>query len=185
MMPVLFTRGDILRSIRTAAIALALAWMAWGPGTTAALAAEPDFLSFQVGKYDLFDDEQTVEFRVEYVFAENRKLWIFTPFIGFMATGEGGTYGYGGIGVGVFFGKPLVMTPNFAAGIYGNGDGKDLGYPIEFRSGVNFAYRFDDYTRLGVAFHHISNAGLDERNPGEESLVVYYSMPFDKLFGNK
>jgi lipid A 3-O-deacylase len=145
---------------------------------------EPDFLLFGGGYYDLFDEDNTGEIRVEYIFSEENKLWFFTPFIGFTATGEGGTYGYAGVGIDIFFGRRFVMTPNFAAGIYGNGDGKDLGYPVEFRSGVNFAYRFDDRSRLGLAFHHISNAGLDDRNPGVESLVLTYSIPFDVLFGN-
>ena len=75
-----------------------------------------------------------------------------------------------------------MLTPNFAVGVYGNGDGKDLGYAVEFRSGVELAYRFDNYARLGLSFTHISNAGLDERNPGVESLVVMYSIPFGSLF---
>jgi lipid A 3-O-deacylase len=111
-------------------------------------------------------------------------VWVFTPFVGLTATAEGGSYGYGGIGMDIFLGKRFVATPNFAAGVYGNGDGKDLGYAIEFRSGVNFGYRFDDFSRLGMAFHHISNAGLDERNPGEETLMLTYSIPLDTVFPN-
>ena len=147
-----------------------------------ARAAEPSFLTLGVGVYDMFDDQTTAEFRLEYVFSEENKLWFFTPFVGLTATAEGGTYGYGGIGIDIFLGKRFVVTPNFAAGIYGNGDGKDLGHAIEFRSGANFAYRFDDYSRLGFAFHHISNAGLDERNPGEETLMLTYSIPLDAIF---
>ncbi len=143
---------------------------------------EPAHLKFAVGQYDLFDEDKAQEGRIEYVFGEDDKLFFFTPFVGFTATTEGGTYGYAGIGVDVFFGRRFVMTPNFAAGVYGNGGGKDLGYPIEFRSGVEFAYRFDDYSRLGFSFTHISNAGLDDRNPGVESLVLTYSIPFDSLF---
>ena len=149
-----------------------------------ARAEEPDFLTFGVGVYDMFDDQTTAEFRVEYVFSEQRKLWIFSPFVGLTGTAEGGTYGYGGVGIDIFFGRRFVITPNFAAGIYGNGDGKDLGHAIEFRSGVAFAYRFDDFSRLGLTFHHISNAGLDERNPGVESLLLTYSTPLQKLFGD-
>lgn len=147
-------------------------------------AEEPDFVTFGAGVYDMFDDQTTAEFRVEYVFSEAHKAWIFTPFVGLTATAEGGTYGYGGIGIDIFMGKRLVVTPNFAAGVYGNGDGKDLGHAIEFRSGVGMAYRFDDYSRLGLAFHHISNAGLGERNPGEETLMLTYSVPLDRLFAN-
>jgi lipid A 3-O-deacylase len=149
----------------------------------AARATEPDQLAFAVGYFDIFDEDKAAQIRAEYRFDEASKLWIFTPFVGFSATNEGGTYGYGGIGVDIFFGKRLVVTPNFAAGIYGNGDGKDLGHAIEFRSGVEIAYRFDDYSRLGLSFHYISNAGLDQRNPGVEILALTYSVPFGALFG--
>ena len=64
----------------------------------------------------------------------------------------------------------------------GNGDGKDLGNPLEFRSGITFSVRLSDYSRLGITFHHISNAGLNERNPGEESILVLYSVPITDLF---
>ena len=173
---------------RVAVLAALLAVLAVLAAPTAPGAAaqerppEPAHLKFAIGQYDLFDEDKAAEARIEYVFGEDDKLLFFTPFVGFTATTDGGTYGYAGIGIDVFFGRRLVMTPNFAAGIYGNGGGKDLGYPIEFRSGVEFAYRFDDYSRLGFSFTHISNAGLDDRNPGEESLVVTYSIPFDSLF---
>ncbi|GHD41836.1 hypothetical protein GCM10017083_06170 [Thalassobaculum fulvum] len=152
--------------------------------TLPAAAEEPSFISLGVGYYDLFDDQSAGEARLEYRFSEANKLLFFTPFVGVTATTDGGTYGYGGIGVDVFFGRRWVATPNFAVGLYGNGDGKDLGHAIEFRSGLEVAYRFDDYSRLGLSFTHISNAGLDERNPGVESLVLVYSMPFDRLFGD-
>jgi hypothetical protein len=32
-------------------------------------------------------------------------------------------------------------------------------------------------SRLGLAFHHMSNAGLTRYNPGEESLVLIYTIP--------
>jgi hypothetical protein len=32
-------------------------------------------------------------------------------------------------------------------------------------------------SRLGLAVHHMSNAGLTRRNPGEQSIVVMYSIP--------
>jgi hypothetical protein len=148
------------------------------------LAGEPAFLSVGAGIYDVNDSETTAEGRVEYRFSENNKLWHFTPFVGLMATAEGATYGYGGIGLDLFFGNRWVLTPNFAAGLYGNGDGKDLGHAVEFRSGVELAYRFDNRSRLGLTFHHISNAGLDEQNPGTESVLLVFSMPFGTVFSD-
>lgn len=153
-------------------------------GTNAVTAGEPGFLNVGVGVFDMFDDETTAEFRSEYTFSERQKIGIFTPFVGLSGTAEAGSYVYGGIGLDLFFGKNVVATPNFASGIYGNGDGKDLGYAIEFRSGVNLSYRFQDYSRLGFSFHHISNAGLDDRNPGEESLLFLYSFPIQNLLAD-
>lgn len=166
--------------MRTAILGLLLVLATTLPGR----AQEPDFLSFGAGYYDLFDDEGALEGRVEYRFSEENKLFWFTPFIGFTGTSDAAMYGYAGIGIDIFFGRRWVLTPNFAAGIYGNGDGKDLGEAIEFRSGVELAYRFDDYSRLGLSFTHISNAGIGDRNPGVESLVVVYSVPFDVLFAD-
>jgi len=31
--------------------------------------------------------------------------------------------------------------------------------------------------RLGIAFDHVSNAGLTKRNPGEENLLLMVSVP--------
>jgi hypothetical protein len=150
--------------------------------TAPAVAEEPAFLSIGAGYYDLFDDQSAGEARLEYRFSEAQKLFFFRPFVGVTATTDAATYGYAGVGIDIFFGKRWVATPNFAVGLYGNGDGKDLGHAVEFRSGLEVAYRFDNYSRLGLSFTHISNAGLGERNPGVESLVVVYSMPFDALF---
>ena len=94
-----------------------------------------------------------------------------------MATSDGGAYGYGGISFDLFFGRRIVLTPSFAAGYYHEGNGRDLGHEVEFRSGVELAYRFDDRTRLGVLFYHLSNAGLGDHNPGTEVLSLSYSIP--------
>ncbi len=37
-------------------------------------------------------------------------------------------------------------------------------------------------SRLGLAFGHISNAGLDDDNPGTEILNLYYHIPVGNLF---
>ena len=152
------------------------------PGNTSSvLAQEPSLFTIGVGAFDIFDDETTAEFRLEYIFPERQKIGIFTPFIGFSGTANSGSYFYSGLGLDLFFGNNFVVTPNFGAGLYGNGDGKDLGNPLEFRSGMTFSVRLSDYSRLGITFHHISNAGLNERNPGEESILVLYSVPITDL----
>ena len=100
-----------------------------------------------------------------------------------MGTTDSAVYGYAGIGMDIFFGRRVVLTPNFAVGAYHDGDGKDLGHAVEFRSGLELAYRFDNRSRLGIAVHHISNASLGDSNPGTESVVLTYAIPTDMLLG--
>ena len=92
-------------------------------------------------------------------------------------TSDGAFYGYGGFGVDINFGPNLVLTPNVAGGYFARGSGTDLGSWWEFRTGAELAWRFEDMSRLGVAVHHISNAGLTKRNPGEQSVLLMYSVP--------
>jgi hypothetical protein len=157
-----------------------LAVLALGLGLPAAApsrAEEPDFLAVGLGAFDVLDQDAAGELRVEY--RSDLRLWRFAPFIGASVTTDGSLYGFGGFGLDVFFGRRLVLTPNAAVGLYEEGDGKDLGGPIEFRTGAELAYRFDDYSRLGVAFHHMSNAGLYDLNTGAETLLLLYSLPLD------
>jgi hypothetical protein len=143
-------------------------------------AQDPSFLAFGLGYYDVYhQDDTAVDFRLEYRHGE--KFWIFKPWIGVEATSDGAFYGVAGVLVDVFFGKRVVLTPSFGAGLYAEGDGKDLGHVIEFRSQIELAYRFDDRSRLGLAFSHISNASIGDENPGVEILSVYYSLPLDSL----
>ena len=59
-----------------------------------------------------------------------------------------------------------------ASGYFARGNGIDLGSWWEFRSGAELDYRFANRSRLGVAVHHMSNAGLTQRNAGEESVTL-------------
>jgi lipid A 3-O-deacylase len=150
-----------------------------GATAPARAADDPSFVSFGGGVYDMLHDNTAGEFRGEYRFGQ--KLWIFKPFVGIMATTKGAFYGYGGFLVDIYLGNRWVFMPNAAAGYYDNGNGKVLGSHVEFRTGAELAYRFDDRSRLGVTFHHISNAGIGQHNPGEEEMAVMFSLPFTLL----
>jgi hypothetical protein len=148
----------------------------------------PDLLSFAIGSYDFYRDKhRTFEFEIEYKFhlkclpSPNRYI-NFRPLVGLMATARGSFYGYLGLNFDLLFANHLLIAPGFAAGYYAQGKGKNLGYPIEFRSGVELAWQFADWHRLGIHFYHLSNAGLGHRNPGEESLVLFYDIPLVKGF---
>ena len=99
------------------------------------------------------------------------------PFVGASVTSDGGAYGYFGFGFDINFGPNWVLTPNGAAGVFERGSGTRLGSWWEFRTGAELDYRMANRSRLGLAFHHMSNAGLTKYNPGEESLVLIYTIP--------
>ena len=163
--------------MRQIASLMAAVALASGAAAETARADEPAFFAASVGAFDINDDDTSAEFRLEY--RSDYRLWHIGPMIGLMANTDGGVYGYGGVFIDIFFGKNWVVMPNAAVGGYREGSSKDLGNVVEFRTGVEIAYRFADKSRLGLAFQHISNAGLDDKNPGTESLVLTYAIPFD------
>lgn len=140
-------------------------------------------VSLGVGSFDVIDNNQrdtAVDLRFEYRFG-NPFWYVFKPLIALQAT----TDGAGGAFVGVvgdwLINNHWVLAPSFAAGLWGNGSGKDLGYGLEFRSQIETGYRFDNDWRLTAAFSHISNADLGSDNPGVEIGTVYLHIPADKV----
>ena len=149
-----------------------------------AFADDADFLSFSAGSYDWNrQKEQGAEFRLEY--RSDTKLWMFKPFAALAGTSTGQGFLGAGVLIDVFLGRRFVVTPSFAPHLYTGGNSKlDLDYLVEFRSQLEVAYRFDDRSRLGLAVSHYSNASLGDTNPGTESAMLVYSVPFNSIFGN-
>jgi hypothetical protein len=99
------------------------------------------------------------------------------PFVGLMATDKESVYAYGGVGYDLFIGKNFALTPSFAPGLYYRGKGKNLGFPLEFRSSIEAAAVFGGQHRIGAQFYHLSNASLSHKNPGAEALVFFLAIP--------
>jgi len=143
--------------------------------------SDPPRLALGAGAFDITpssshkDAATAGEFRAEYRFADTP--WLLAPLVGASVTSDGAAFGYFGFGFDVNFGPNWVLTPNAAAGVFERGSGTKLGSWWEFRTGAEFAYRFDNQSRLGLEVTHTSNAGLTRRNPGEQSVLVMYSMP--------
>ncbi len=141
-----------------------------------ARAGDPDFLSIGGGYFDWNrQKDPAAEFRLEY--RSDMEFWVFKPFAGLMGTSDAAFYGYAGVLIDVYLGNRFVVTPSFAPGYYEKGNGYDLGHELEFRSQLEFAYRFDDRSRLGLAISHMSNASIADNNPGAESAILYYTVP--------
>ena len=64
-------------------------------------------------------------------------------------------------------------------GLYSRGTGVDLGGPIEFRSGIEMAYKLDNGMRLGLGWDHRSNLEIYARNPGVEMVHLRLSIPLE------
>lgn len=162
-------------------IGLAAAAAILAAGITPARADDPAFFAFTGGYFDVWHrDDPAAEARIEY--RSDRKFWIFKPFGGIMGTSDGALHGFAGVLVDIYLGRRLVVTPSFAPGVFHDGNGKDLGHWIEFRSQIEVSYRFDDRSRLGISYNHISNASIGDRNPGVETLALTYAIPADRIF---
>jgi len=161
-------------------LAILLAFPAAGVLPAPVFADDPAFLTFGVGAFDFNrQKDQGVEFRLDY--RSDYKLGIFKPFVTGAAISNGMTFFGAGVLVDVYFGRRFVVTPSFAPTWWrGKTNGLDLGHGLEFRSQIDFAYRFDDRSRLGLAISHSSNASIANQNPGTETLLVNYSYPLGR-----
>lgn len=148
----------------------------------------PDLFSVGAGAFDFYRfKNRTFEFDLEYKAHFNClrspfHFLEFRPLIGVMTTAKGSGYLYAGINFDLLFFDHLLIAPGFAGGYYWQGSGKNLGYPLEFRSGIELAWQFSNWNRLGLHFYHLSNASLAKKNPGEESLILFYDIPITKNF---
>jgi len=142
-----------------------------------ARADDPAFLTVGAGWFDFNrQKDDGAEFRLDY--RSDYKLWIFKPFLTVAGVSNGMSFVGGGVLIDVYFGNRVVVTPSFAPTWWrGKTDELDLGHGLEFRSQIEFAYRFDDRSRIGLAVSHSSNASLGDTNPGTETLMLNYSFP--------
>jgi len=143
---------------------------------------DTDWLSLGIGYYDIADNDSAADFRLEYRDG-HKYFWEIKPWAGLEVTSDSSVWIGGGILADLEVSPGLYVIPSFGAGFYEEGSsGKDLGYFIEFRSQLEVAYELQNKQRVGVSFGHISNADLDDKNPGTQVLNLYYHVPIDGLF---
>jgi len=120
-------------------------------------------------------NSRSTEFRLE--FKSKYSKWLFHPILGYSMTTKKQIYAYGGVSLDLYPNPYFVIAPNFAAGYYNKGDGKDLGFPLEFRSGIEVAVKFKNQMRLGAHVSHTSNASIGRKNPGLETVILFLAFP--------
>ena len=130
--------------------------------------------NFFTGNFDFSDDKQAamlVGFQHQ---NENLNRDTFlgniSPITGGFITENSAVYVYTGFEWNIDMGA-LTFTPSFAPGLYHEGDGKDLGHVLEFKSEVQLSFDLSQSTKLGMSYNHVSNASLGNKNPGANSYM--------------
>lgn len=147
--------------------------------TLSACAAPPGPPAPEVGLWaGVFEfdspSDATAEFGSEYRFQP--LAWQVRPVLGGQVTAEGAVYLHGGARVDLWLSERWRLAPFVSLGFYEEGEGLDLGSDLEFRSGAELSCRILPGQRLGISFYHLSNASIDERNPGSESIALTWSV---------
>ena len=137
--------------------------------------------NFFTGNFDFSDDKQAavlVGFQHQ---NESLKrdtiIGKISPITGGFITENSAVYIYTGFEWNVDMGA-LTFTPSFAPGLYHEGDGKDLGHVLEFKSEIQFSYELSNDTSIGLSYNHLSNASLGDKNPGANSYMFNFIKNF-------
>ena len=138
-------------------------------------------INFYTGMFDFSDDGKKASlYGIEH---QNENLYrdtIFgklSPVTGALITKDSAAYVYTGVETNYKLG-PLNITPSFTPGLYRQGDGKDLGHPLEFKSEVQLSLDLSEGTNLGMSYNHVSNASLGDKNPGANSYMFNFLKRF-------
>ena len=100
-----------------------------------------------------------------------------SPITGVLITSDNAGYIYTGVQAQYNIGI-LNITPSFTPGLYHEGDGKDLGHMLEFKSEVQLSFDLSKNTELGFSYNHLSNASLGDKNPGANSYMFNFLKNF-------
>ena len=137
--------------------------------------------NFYSGTFDFSDDgARSTLFGIQHQnenLYRNSFLGVLSPITGFMMTADNAKYAYTGVQAQYKIGA-LNIIPSFTPGLYGEGDGKDLGHIIEFKSELQLSIDLLQNTELGFSYNHLSNASLGDKNPGANSYMFNFLKRF-------
>lgn len=158
------------RLVRIVAWSLALSLLAVGAG-----AEEPRSLAVSAGVFNFSKPDSAVEAGVE--IRQPIHVWKLVLAGGLYGNVDGAFYGFGGVRRDFSVGHRWWLTPALGIALYEEGDSKDLGGVVEFRSAIEVGREWSSRSRLALAVYHLSNAGIYDTNPGSNSLILTFSFP--------
>ena len=134
-------------------------------------------LGFSLGAFDFQRQNDAREVGVDV--AAPAQYFGLVPHAGLHVSTDESVYVYVGARRPFSFGsnERWLVVPSFAVSAYEEGQGKDLGGPVEFRSGLDVLRRLDRGGAVGIGFYHLSNSSLYRFNPGANSLLVRVLVP--------
>lgn len=144
-------------------------------GACPVLAEEPTSLAFSGGVSNFNKSEKRFEAGLE--FRTPIHVWKMAFATGLTVNDDKSAWIFAGLRRDFSLGGPWWITPAFGVALYEQGDGKDLGGPLEFRSALEIGHEWPSRKRLAFIIYHLSNAGIYDRNPGMNSLVLTFSIP--------
>ena len=137
--------------------------------------------NFYSGMFDFSDDGKRstifgIQHQNENLFRDSF-LGTLSPVTGALITADNAAYVYTGVQAQYKLGN-INLTPSFTPGLYHEGDGKDLGHIVEFKSEVQLSLDLLNNSEFGFSYNHISNASLGEKNPGANSYMFNFLKNF-------
>ena len=139
--------------------------------------------SFYAGTFDLIDKEGDDKATL-YGFEHNNPLLFrdtfigrFSPITGGFVTDKNSIYLYTGVQAQYEIGS-LNIIPSFAPGYYDEGDGKDLGMALEFKSEIKLSLDIFEDSTIGYSYSHVSNNDWGDINPGVNNQTISFSKSF-------
>ena len=133
------------------------------------------------GNFDFSDDKQKATLlgfqHQNENLNRNTFLGNISPVTGVMFMQNSASYVYTGIQAQYKVGK-LNFNPSFTPGLYGEGNGKNLGHIVEFKSELQLTVDLFENSEFGIKYNHLSNANLGDKNPGANSYMLNFLKRF-------
>ena len=152
-------------------------------GTTEEIQVNSDGTKFNIysGMFDFSDEgKKSTLIGIQHQNVDlNRETFLgnLSPITGFMFTADNAAYLYTGVQAEYSVGA-LNIIPSFTPGLYSEGDGKDLGHLLEFKSEVQLSLNLPKNSQFGFSYNHLSNASLGDKNPGANSYMFNFLKTF-------
>ena len=152
-------------------------------GETQKIYGKENVYNFYVGTFDLIDKEGDDKSKLYGLEHKNENLFRdtflgkFSPVSGGFLTAKKSMYLYTGVQAEYKLGS-LNIIPSFAPGYYKQGDGKNLGSVLEFKSEIKFDFDIFKNSKIGYSYGHISNNDWGDINPGVNNQQISFSKNF-------